>query len=169
MSVTGEKVWISFWKIILFKDHTQTPKPNVCSYQKHPIKHTDFSFWAGVYIAWETTLAEPHAHFYHHVAQFLRWISAPCTLASIKLRFHSPGAWLFVTKKKKRGGLLTAAETERGNDCREKQQKLPAEQKVSHTEKEKVNVFMVKSGITANGWAQAPLWGCCTRTKQHSL
>lgn len=52
MSVTGEKFCISFSKIILFKDHTQTLKPNVCSYQKHPIKHTDFSF-AGVYIAWK--------------------------------------------------------------------------------------------------------------------
>lgn len=117
MSVTGEKIWISFLKIILFKDHTQTPKPNVCSFQKHPIKHADFFFfWAGVYIAWKTMSAKPHAHFYHHVVQFLCWVTAPCTLPSIKSSFHSPCACLERKRhqRNKKGRLFTAAKTERG-------------------------------------------------------
>lgn len=138
-----------FGKIILFKNRTQTPKPNVCSYQKHPIKDTDFFFWAGVYVAWNRTLAKPHAHFYHQVVQFLYWVTAPCTLPSIKLSFRSPCVWLFVTKKtaqlkKKKGGDCSQQLRLRQERLLRKAAKTTSKTKVSHRKKENVNGLVVK-------------------------
>lgn len=140
----------SFLKISLFKDHTQTPKPNVCSYQLPPHQtHRLLLLSWSLYCLDDVSEASRPLLPPRCTVSLLGHCTLHVALHKVELSFTL--GVMFVMKKSsvqwKKGGC-SQQPRQRGKTVEKSSKNYHQNKSFTREKKEKVNVFMVKRPLS---------------------